>query len=177
MLTVLLILSFGVLAFAFVLIAPVIVRLLQRCKPEEITPDWLENFSHASYYPMQNLLSNDDFRFLAGQPGFDLSLYRKLRRERLTIFRQYLGRLIGDFNRLHTIARLIVARSQHDRSDLVGRLFKLKLQFSVAVIEADVSYLLCLLGFRLLYVRATIARLEEMNSELKHLAALPVAAR
>ena len=177
MLTVLLILSFGVLALAFVLIAPVTVRLLQRCRPEEITPEWLENFSPATYYPMQNLLSNDDFRFLAGQPGFDLSLYRKLRRDRLIIFRQYLGRLIGDFNRLHTIARLIVARSQHDRSDLVARLFKLKLQFMVAVIQAEMSYLLCLLGFRLLYVRTTIARLEDMNSELKHLGALPAPAR
>jgi len=58
---------------------------------EEITPEWLENFSTSVYHPMEGLLADEDFRFLSRQPGFDLSLYRKLRRERLRIFRQYLN--------------------------------------------------------------------------------------
>ena len=117
------------------------------------------------YYPMEGLLADEDFRFLSRKPGFDLSLYRKLRRERLYIFRQYLSRLILDFNRLHTAARLLVAHGHEDRSDLLTQLMWLKLRFSVAVVRAQLSYLICCLGFRSLAVRAVILRLEDMNAQ------------
>ena len=63
------------------LAVPVLVKLLRQCPVHDITPEWLENLSIASYYPMEELLSDEDFAFLSRQPGFDLSLYRKLRRE------------------------------------------------------------------------------------------------
>jgi hypothetical protein len=124
---------------------------------------------------MRGLLSDEDFRFLARQPGFDFSLYRKLRRERLLIFRQYLSRLISDFNRLHTTARVLIARGQEDRSDLIIRLFKLKILFSVAVVRSEMSYFCCCIGIGRLAVHSTIARLEEMSMELNNLAELSAA--
>ena len=148
-----------------VLVAPILVKLCRHCRIEDITPEWLDNFSPSMYYPMEDLLADEDFRFLSCQPGFDLSLYRKLRRERLYIFRQYLSRLILDFNRLHTAARLLVARGREDRSELLTQLLWLKLRFSVAVVRAQFSYLICCLGFRSLAVRAVILRLEEMNTQ------------
>ena len=105
---------------------------------------------------MQDLLADEDFVFLSRQPGFDESLHRKLRRERLHIFRQYLIRLIVDFNRLHAVARMILARSSEDRSDMVAKLMKLKFQFSLAVMQAECSYLLCCVGFRFLAARKLI---------------------
>jgi hypothetical protein len=147
------------------LVAPILVKLCRRCRVEDITPEWLDNFSPSMYYPMEGLLADEDFRFLSCQPGFDLSLYRKLRRERLHIFRQYLSRLILDFNRLHTAARLLVAHGHEDRSDLVSQLMWLKLRFSVAVVRTQLSYLTCCLGFRSLAVRAVILRLEDMNAQ------------
>ena len=167
---------FVILGVSLVLAAPVLARLFRRCEISEITPEWLESFSVTVYYPMQGLLSDEDFRFLARQPGFDFSLYRKLRRERLLIFRQYLSRLILDFNRLHMAARLLIARGQEDRSDLILRLFRLKVRFSLAVIQSQVSYLCCRAGIGRLAARSMIARLEEMSAELNGITALRAAA-
>lgn len=150
---------------------PVLCRLFRKSRVEDITPEWQENFSAASYYPMQGLLSTEDFVFLSRQPGFDLSLYRKLRRERLHIFRGYLRRAIVDFNRLHLIARMAIVEGSHDSSALVGKLIWLKIRFSVAVLHAQASYLFCCLGFRFLAARAVILRLEEMSAELSLISA------
>lgn len=155
---------------------PVLRWLCRKAAMEEITPEWLENFSVAAYYPMQGLLSDEDFTFLSRQPGFDESLYRKLRRERLHIFRQYLVRLIMDFNRLHAIARMILARGNQDRSDCVAKLMRLKFQFSLAVVQAECSYMLCCIGFRFLAARRLIAVLENMSLELATLSQANAAA-
>jgi hypothetical protein len=159
----------AVLSLAFVL--PILTKLYRRCNAEEITSEWLESFSASSYYPMQRLLAAEDFRFLSRQPGFDLSLYRKLRRDRLHIFRQYLSRLIVDFNRLHTAARILLAHGHEDQSHLVSQLIWLKVRFSLAVIEAECSYILCCIGFRSLAARAMIMRLEEMSAQLRLISA------
>ena len=115
---------------------------------------------------MESLLSNEDFAFLSRQPGFDLSLYRKLRQERLQIFQQYLNRMIGDFNRLHMTARLVLAHSKDDHSDLFAKLLWLKVRFSAAVVVAEYRYALCLLGVRSLNARALVLRLEELNAHV-----------
>ena len=158
-------------AIWLVLFLPVISRLLRRSPVEEITSEWLENFSVSAYYPMERLLNDEDFAFLSKQPGFDLSLYRKLRRERLRIFKQYLDRAIIDFNRLHSMIRGIIPRLNTDCSDLVTQLVKIKLRFYFAVLSAELSYYLCLVGFRSLTVRSLIIQLEEMNSQFGLVAA------
>ncbi len=170
MLTVIILVLFVILGFSLVLIASVLARLFRRCEMADITPEWLESFSVSVYYPMQGLLSDEDFHFLARQPGFDFSLYRKLRRERLLIFHQYLSRLVSDFNRLHTVARVLIARGQQDRSDLIVRLFKLKFRFTLAVMRSEISYLCCRIGVGTLATQSMIARLEDMSAELRGIA-------
>lgn len=169
--TALILIPLALCGLSLVAVAPIVFKLYGRCRLEEITPEWLEAFSPSTYYPMEGLLSDEDFRFLSRQPGFDFSLYRKLRRERLHIFRQYLSRLIVDFNRLHTAARVLVARGHEDRSNLVGRLIWLKTMFSVAVIKAHVSYFFCCMGLGSLAARTAILRLEEMSGELTSISA------
>lgn len=164
--TVVLLIPFTVVGLSLAFVMPIVCKLYRRCNAGEIPAEWLQDFSPSSYYPMEGLLAEEDFRFLSRQPGFDLSLYRKLRRERLHIFKQYLSRLILDFNRLHTIARLVLARSHEDRSDLLARLVWLKMKFSLAVIHAEFSYALCCIGFRSLAAQSVILRLEEMNAHL-----------
>ena len=176
MLTAIFLVPLLILGLSLALLAPVLAHLFRRCEMTEITPEWLKNFSVSAYYPMQGLLSDEDFHFLVRQPGFDFSLYRKLRRERLLIFHQYSRRLVSDFNRLHTAARLLIARGQEDRSELMVRLFKLKIRFSVAVLQSEISYLCCRIGIGRLVVHSMIARLEEMSAELNGLAAQRVAA-
>ncbi len=154
----------GLIAILFV---PVVARLSRKCSAQEVTPEWLESFSVASYHPMAGLLNDEDFKFLSQQPGFDLSLYKKLRRERLRIFKQYLNRSIADFNRLHRAVRSILPYVKQDCSDVVSRLIWLKVRFCLAVLKAELSYRLCLVGYHSLAVRSLIGELEAMNSQLK----------
>jgi hypothetical protein len=115
---------------------------------------------------MENLLSAEDFDFLSRQPGFDLALYRKLRQERLQIFRMYLRRMIADFSRLHFVARLIVAHAADDQSGILKRLLWLKLRFSASVLRAEFSYHLCRFGVGSLPARALITRLQDMSAQI-----------
>lgn len=124
-----------------------------------------EEFTPAAYYPMKSLLSDEDFRFLAGQPGFDRSLYSKLKRERLVIFRQYLRRMIQDFNRLYLATKILISQHPEDHSDLAIRLMRLRVKFTLSVINAEFSYVLCRFGYRSIAVTAMIARLEELGGE------------
>jgi hypothetical protein len=153
-----------------VFILPVLFRLLRPCPLSEITPEWFESFHTSSYKPMQGLLAADDFQFLSCQPGFDPSLFRKLRRDRLHIFRQYLDRLIADFNRLHRLARLVISQGSEDQSRLFAQLLALKVRFSLSILQVEISYLICRFSAHAVSVRTPIQRLEEMS---RHLTSLP----
>ena len=156
-----------VLVFLLLLafVVPVVLRLLRPCRMSEVTPEWLDSFQTSTYYPMRGLFAADDFRFLSSQPGYDPSLVRKLRSDRLRIFRQYLDRLVLDFNRLHRYALVMVAsNTDQDQSDLFVYLIKLRVRFSMAVIRVEFCYLLCRFGWRSLAVTNLLARLEELSS-------------
>jgi hypothetical protein len=157
---------------SLIFIVRVLFRLHRPFRQIKIEKEWIENFSAAPYRPMLALLDAEDFAFLSRQPGFDLALYKKLRRERLRIFRQYMNRLIADFNRLHAWARGLAVNAQGDNSALLGRLVKLKLSFSVAVFRAEANYLLCCLGYRTLGVRTLLLSLEEMTAQASAILAL-----
>lgn len=156
-------------------ITPVLYRLFKTTSLDDVTPEWLESFSVDRYRPMAGLLSNEDFAFLSRQPGFDPSLYKKLRRERLSIFNQYLRRLILDFNKLHVTARFLVARSSIDQSELAAKLIRLQWAFRVEVLKVQLRFLLCRIGVGAVQVQAVIVRLEQMSDQLSALS-LPQAA-
>ena len=160
--------SLALLIAAFVV--RIVLKLSHNYSSSEVSGDWLTRFSAADYNPMDVLLAEDDFAFLSRQPGFDLSLYKKLRRERLRIFRQYLNRLIADYNRLHAAARLLLAETQQDQSEAIQRLISLKLKFALAVFRAEANYLLCCVGFRTLGARTLVLRLEQLSEEVIALA-------
>jgi hypothetical protein len=147
-------------------VLPTVRRLLESTSVDEITAEWLANFSAELYSPMENLLSEEDFDFLSRQPGFDLALYKKLRRERLQIFRMYLHRMIADFGRLHFAARLLVTHASEDQSEILKHLLWLKLRFSITVLRAEFSYHLCRFGVGTLPARALVARLEDMSAQV-----------
>ena len=160
--------SFATLALAFMV--RILLKLNRNTSAQQMSLDWLSRFSVADYDPMQVLLAEDDFAFLSRQPGFDLSLYKKLRRERLRIFRQYLNRLITDYNRLHAAARQLMGETQQDESEAVARLIFLKFKFGLAVFHAEANYLLCCFGFRTLGARTLVLRLEQLSQEVIALA-------
>lgn len=94
-------------------------------------------FSLARYRPMARLLAEDDFVFLAAQPGYRPEVGAKLRRERRHIFRLYLRELACDFHRIHAGARAMVAQSDEQHAELVGLLVRQQVTFwrSIALIE------------------------------------------
>ncbi len=113
---------------------------------------------------MENLLTDQDFSFLSRQPGFDWRLYRKFRRDRLRIYKQYLNRMIADFNRLHLLARILVSQSETDQSAFLSKLVWVKVRFSISVIGAELRYGLCWLGLRALSAHQLIAELENLSA-------------
>jgi hypothetical protein len=154
-----------VLAF----LGPVLFRLSRRCQLSELTTEWLESFDASSYEAMEGLLAPEDFQFLSRQPGFDSSLFTKLRRERIRIFRQYLNRLIVDFNRLHRAAMLAISQGSEDRSDLVWKLMSLRLHFWVAIMRVETSYLVCRFSARPVAVNGILQHVRDMRFELGRL--------
>lgn len=154
------------ISFTVAFIVRIVLKLHRRCTMEEISPQWLANFSVSSYQHMHVLLCAEDFSFLSSQPGFDLVLYKKFRRDRLRIFRQYMNGLVADYNRLHTAARVLIASTAQDQSDAMTRLIRLKLTFITVVCHAELNYLLCCVGLRTLAVRALVLRLEELSSQV-----------
>jgi hypothetical protein len=150
-------------------VGPVLRRLLRRTTIEDVTPEWVESFSVDRYRPMLGLLANEDFAFLSRQPGFDSSIYKKLRRERLSIFEQYLSRLILDFKKLHATARYFVARSEEDRSDIALKLIRLRWAFAVSVIEVHFQLQLCRVGIGTVEARMVVTKLQQMSDQLSAL--------
>lgn len=160
-----------IFAAVVLFLLPVLVRLFRHCRPDEITPEWLSSFSPANYKPMELLLDDVDFEFLVRQPGFDASIGKKLRRDRIRIFRQYLNRMIGDFNRLDTYARFLISKSQEDQSALFLRLIGIRARFSLNVVRLQFSLALAYFGSEPRTVSQVIAQLEEMSSWLSGLSA------
>src|SRR5580658_3699026 len=155
-----------VLGTSAVVIVPMLRRLFLKPAIGEITPQWLEEYSPERYRSMANLLANDDFSFLVRQPGFELKLYRKLRRERLAIFRQYLDRLVLDFRRLHLTARMLTAQNCEDSTEIAQKLFKLQLHFNLALIRTEFEYSLCRYGLATVHVQRLIEPLRSLSEAL-----------
>lgn len=143
---------------------PVFIRLFRQTHLAEVTPEWLESFSPITYRPMELLLAEEDFNFLLRQPGFETSIGKKLRQDRVRIFRQYLNRLISDFNRLHVYARYRISQSHEDQSELLSRLVRLRIRFSITVLRLELSLGLAYFGFQPRLVSRAIAQLDEMST-------------
>jgi hypothetical protein len=152
-------------AAVFAVLIPVLGKIFQQCHLSEVTPDWLESFSPANYQPMEVLLAEDDFNFLLRQPGFEASIGKKLRQDRVRIFRQYLHRLITDFNRLHVLSRYLISQNREsDQSAAFSRLVRLRFRFSLTVLRLELSLTLAYFGFQPRLAARAIAQLTEMSN-------------
>ena len=65
-----------------------------------VTQEWLAELSPDRYRPMNRLLDNRDIRFLREQQGFRPEMEKRLRAQRVLVFREYLRLLEADFHRL-----------------------------------------------------------------------------
>jgi len=85
------------------------------------------------YEPMHRLLSPEDLEFLKRRAGISPEAVRKLKQDRIRIFRLYLGELSGDFQYLHTQVRLLVAEAPEEYSNLVQVVMRQQVRFRLAL--------------------------------------------
>src|SRR5580704_13406065 len=93
------------------------------------------------YRPMLRLLSDEDTELTS-----DPELRRKLRRQRTSLFREYLGALADDYGNLLAGVRLIMTQSGSDRPDLAKALVRNRVLFAVTLCRIDFRLRLYALG-------------------------------
>ena len=137
--------------------------------------EWLEQLSLEKYRPMERLLDDADFRFLAAHPGYHAGMGRRLRTERRRVFRGYVRSLERDFGRICGGIQALMAASSEDRPDLAAALVKQRAMFAYGIVSLRVRLALDTVGWHSIDVRPLLGSLEMLRGELRQLAAAPAA--
>jgi hypothetical protein len=148
-------------------------RLIAGPKSLPVSVDWINDLSIARYRPMERLLSEEDYSFLATQPGFNKKLLGRIRSERRKVFRGYLACLSRDFALVGAALRLMMMYSTQDRPDLAGILYKQQALFAVAMLGVQWRLLLHACGLGNVDVSGLVRAMEQMRLELRQM--VPVA--
>ena len=160
----------------------VVVFLVRRLGSDHqllpVTIDWLSELSTDRYRPMLRLLDATDFQFLRAQKGFTPEMEKRLRRQRVQAFREYLRLLEADFDRISTALRVILAQSAHDRPELASLVLQRRLRFALGLIEVHCRLALFGLGWSRVDVSGLIQLFDGMRLDLHKLvpASSPTAA-
>ena len=144
-------------------------RLIAGPKSLPVSVDWINDLSVARYRPMARLLSEEDYRFLASQPGCDQGMLRRVRSERRKVFRAYLACLSRDFSLVGAALRLMMMYSSQDRPDLAGILYKQQALFALGMLAIEWRLLLHACGLGTVDVRGLLGAMECMRLELRQM--------
>jgi hypothetical protein len=146
-------------------------RLISPERGGQSSLEWCRQFSIEKYRPMERLFFDEDYDFLAAQPGFSAKISKKLLAGRRRIFRHYLRCLGQDFDRLYTAAKFLLLHAPQDRPDLASALLKQRLIFRYAMAAVRCSLILQTMGIGKVDVRGLVAALESMRNQLRQLTA------
>ncbi|MCU1257240.1 MAG: hypothetical protein JWO80_125 [Bryobacterales bacterium] len=148
------------------------VRLLKLSRPTE-DDLFAQEIDPSRYKPMERLLRNEDFLFLAAC-GVNWRDIRRARSQRRGIFRQYLRSLSVDFGRIAGSLRLAMVDSNKPRPDLATALFRARMVFAYAVVMMEVRLSLHAIGWTgvAFNVQPLIAALENMREQYEAMGAL-----
>jgi hypothetical protein len=150
-------------------------RLASRSENHASTAEWFERFSLDSFAPMERLLDQSDFTFLSEQAGYRPEIGARLLKERKKLFLGYLRLLIGDFNQLLRIARLMIVQSTEDRAEFAKVLWRQQVTFYFAVCAVRLRVALYPLGWTSLDVSRLVQALENMRTQVMQLGFQPMA--
>jgi hypothetical protein len=152
-----------------VAIALLLRRLIVGPKTLPVSVDWINDLSAIRYRPMERLLSAEDERFLARQPGCNRKMVRRMRSERRKLFRNYLACLSTDFGRVSAALRLIMTHAAQDRPDLAGILYKQQVLFIIGLLNVQWRLVLHTLGLGTVDVSGLVNAMEFMRLELRQM--------
>jgi hypothetical protein len=156
-----------------VLAAAAFVLLFRRLRSREDAAQadlgWSSEFSIAKYRPMERLFLEEDYDFLAAQPGFHPKIYSRLQAERRRVFRHYLRCLRRDFDRLSTAAKTLLLMAPQDRPDLARSILRQRVMFNWAMCVVEVRLQLQTLGIGTVDVRRLVGVMESMRDQLRYL--------
>jgi len=163
----------GLAVFVCLLVGAVLAFLFRRLiagpKTLPVSVDWINDVSITRYRPMERLLSEEDYRFLASQPGFDKRMLRRIRSERRKVFRGYLACLNRDFSLVGAALRLMMTYSAQDRPDLAGILYKQQALFAFGTLAVEWRLVLHACGLGTVDVRGLVRAMEFMRLELRQM--------
>src|SRR5579864_9079262 len=151
-------------------------RLAARVDNQACTAEWFESLTLESFAPMERLLDQSDFEFLAQQPGYRPEIGARLLKERKKLFLGYLRLLIGDFNQLLRIARLMIVYSTEDRAEFAKALWRQQVTFYFAVCAVRFRVAIYPLAWTPLDVSRLVDSLETMRSQIVQLGFRPISA-
>jgi len=157
------VLSLGPIAVALVFL----YRKLSSQSNSEVAVDECLVLSLEKYRPMERLLREQDFLFLAAQPGFSPRLGRRFRTERRRIFRGYLRNLKRDFGRVSLAFRILIVHSVEDRGDLASSLMRLRVMFALGMLAVEGRLLLHAAGLGTVNVSGLVESLETMQVQMR----------
>jgi hypothetical protein len=122
---------------------------------------------------MERLLDPMDYRFLESQSCYSRGMARRLRANRIGIFRGYARCLARDFSRVSTALKMLMVHAPVDRSALAGLLLKQRLLFTGNMMSLEVQLMLHGLGWSApsVDVRSLVEALDAMRTQLRVLAA------
>ena len=153
-----------------------VYRTLSSRQSSEISLGQYSEPSPNKYRPMERLLREDDFRFLAGQPGFSPKMGRRFRAERRRIFRGYLRHLRTDFRGMSQTVQALMVHASDDRRDLAIAVIRLRLLFAVGMLAIETRLLLHTVGVGTVDVSGLVESFETMQAQIRLLLATPQAA-
>jgi hypothetical protein len=159
-----------VLALLAACFAGLFWRLASRFDARQCTAEWLDNFTLDSYAPMARLLDKADFEFLASQAGYRREITTHLMGERRKIFAAYLGYLVGDFNQLIGIGKLMIVYSSQDRQEFARRLWWQQMRFYVGICAVRVELALAPVGWTGTGADRLVGALTAMRKQIETLA-------
>lgn len=162
----------GLVVLVGITLTILLKKLSSSAQRATLPADWEKLYAGSRYKPMQRLLDPVDYGFLASRPGDGRRMARRLRANRVAIFRGYVRCLSRDFSRVSCALRVLMVHAQMDRSSLAGLLLKQQLLFSLNMASLEVRLALHSLGWTVpsLDVRSLVDALDAMRAQLRALA-------
>jgi hypothetical protein len=114
------------------------------------------------YRPMLRLLSESDLEPLRANP----KLLKKVRAQRVSLFRGYVRCLVRDYSRALAGLRLAAVQSATDRPDIANALLRNQILFAATLCRIDAMVFCYRLGIREIDLTGLVGTMEALSAQM-----------